>query len=301
MFPAGLSLRKLLAAWLAMLVAIAGVPVLAGKLGQARYSVRPPPPAQSSSDAEDDDDDDDDKKAKKGKRRKKKRKHCDDDDSLVLQMDADDFVTAVTSPFWIPARIARDDYIHTGYFPAHPYQGHSRGFMMIEPWVPEPPNMWSAQATVEYATDFSDLSRVGGQILFEISQRLGIDSEWNLWYEDLPTGRDELATGDVNLVFRFAQSQRMQMRSGIGLNWMTDSGGSDTGFNFTYGGDWYPGDPWIFSAEIDIGKLGRASTFHGRATTGWQYEGAEIYAGYDFLRIGEAHLHGIIAGFRAWF
>ena len=135
----------------------------------------------------------------------------------------------------------------------------------------------------------------------EHSSRFGIDAEADYRYEDLGLGTDDLWTGDVNLVFRFAQSETVQMRSGIGVGWLSDQLGTEAGFNFTYGGDWTPADPWIFSADIDWGRLGETSVFHGRATAGVKYHRLEIYTGYDYYDLGDTAINGLIGGVRLWF
>lgn len=88
--------------------------------------------------------------------------------------------------------------------------------MMIDPWLPNEPFVFAIQARSEYSTDFDDLSRIGARVLFDTSTRFGIDTEANYWSEQLATGgHDQLWTGDMNLVFRFAQSDWLQMRTGL--------------------------------------------------------------------------------------
>ena len=65
---------------------------------------------------------------------------------------------------------------------------------------------------------------------------------------------DQLWLGDVNVVYRCAQIPILQMRTGLGMNWLADEFGSDVGFNFTYSGDFFPADPWLVSAGINWGK-----------------------------------------------
>lgn len=84
-------------------------------------------------------------------------------------------------------------------------------------------------------------------------------------------------------------------------DWLTDSVGNDAGFNFTYGGDWFPIRPFIVSSELDWGEIGHASLFHARITTGVQWHRGEIYAGYDYLDVGNAQLDAWVAGLRLWF
>lgn len=208
----------------------------------------------------------------------------------------------VTSPWWGPPVAVGDDYSEPGYFMRYPYAHHQDGFMQVGPQRPIDLYDWSIRVRAEYADDFSGLSRVGGRLLWENVHRFGVDTEWNLRSEHAANVVvDQLWTGDVNVVFRFAQSHKLQMRSGLGVNWMSDDSGADLGFNFTYGGDWFPTDPFVVSAEVDLGKLGRATLFHGRVTAGVQYHRVEFFLGYDYFDVGDAQIDGLVSGARFWY
>ncbi len=210
--------------------------------------------------------------------------------------------TMVTSPFWGPAHLVEDHYDSAGYFPDFPYQGEVDGYMMRDPWLPAEPRTWSLRLQGEYVDNFDALSSVGGHLLWESTHRVGIDSAARFWHEDLGTaGSEELWIGDTNLVFRFAESPHLQMRAGLGFNWLADSEDKDFGVNFTYGGDWYPLQPLIVSAELDLGRLGRATYFHARCTTGIQWRRYEVFAGYDYLDVGTVQIQGLVSGLRLWF
>jgi len=174
--------------------------------------------------------------------------------------------------------------------------------MMIDPWVPSEPFAYSLRARTEYADDFDSISRIGTRILFDTTTRFGVDSEVNYWRESLAVGQhDDLWTGDANLVFRFAQSEWMQVRTGLGVNWLADEVGTELGFNFTYQGDFFPAQPWIISAEIDLGSLGDETLVHGRVTTGLQWHRAEVFIGYDYYEVDQTELSGFVSGLRLWF
>ena len=91
------------------------------------------------------------------------------------------------------------------------------------------------------------------------------------------------------------------MRTGIGLNWISDQVGQDSGFNFTYGGDWFPVRPFIVSGELDWGEIGHSNLVHVRVTAGVEWHRAEVYVGYDYLDVGNAQLGTCLAGVRIWF
>ena len=163
-------------------------------------------------------------------------------------------------------------------------------------------NVHSLQARSEYAHDFDGLSRIGTRFLLDTTFRFGFESEVNQWRESLGAGNyDELWTGDANVFFRFAQSSRLQMRTGIGANWLSDEEGSEHGFNFTYQADFMPSKPWVISTELDLGKLGESSLIHGRITTGLQWRRTECYVGYDYYQVGDVPLKGFVGGIRLWF
>ena len=239
---------------------------------------------------------------------------------------------ALTSPFWGPPVMLGDDYYVPGYFPRHPYCG-VRGYMAGPAWLVdesyyadpydrdplgeaypngsvEPPPLvyggprrrWAGRFSAEYAENFGDLSRIGGHLLVSTTSRFGLDTEMHNFRENLPNATvDELWLGDCNLIFRFAQSPHMQWRIGMGMNWIDDPVDTDYGFNFTYGVDVFPCEPWVASATLDWGTLGRAELFRFRTTVGAVLFGVEPYAGYEYLDIDRTQINNLIAGVRIWF
>lgn len=213
---------------------------------------------------------------------------------------------AGTSPFWLPPMLMDDDYGQVDFFRRYPYQHDSQGFMAPdeESYEPYP---WFLRFRGEYLDDFDDLSRIGGRLLFDTVSRFGADLEVNRWDEMGPsrppdeTATDNLWTGDANLLFRFAQNSRMQMRAGVGINWLADSKDANAGVNFTYSTDIFPWNPWILSAELDGGWLGHAGYFHGRGTVGIHYHRLEIYGGYDYFDAGGVQLAGPLVGIGVWY
>ncbi|MBL8795914.1 MAG: hypothetical protein JNM56_18575, partial [Planctomycetia bacterium] len=165
-----------------------------------------------------------------------------------------------------------------------------------------PGRAWSGRVFVEESNDFDGLNRVNGQVLIESCSRFGFQAGWSYLREELDCGcHDELWLGDATLTFLFAQSDRVQLRTGLGCRWLTDGSDSDFGVNFLYGGDFYPAKPLVISTAIDLGNLGSAFVIHGRATAGIIWSRFELFGGYDWLRIGSADLHGPVLGVRLWF
>ncbi len=206
----------------------------------------------------------------------------------------------VSAPVWGPAVLLGDSYRAPGFFPPHPYE-ESAGNLVIadEPYKPLRP--WSAQVSFAYGNDFDGLARYGGQALVSTTQRVDFDTEWNWYVENQPGGADSIHTGDANMMFRCAQSERVQLRIGLGLNWLVDQHDQDVGVNFTYGAQVFPIKPVVLTSELDWGTLGNAPLFHVRATAGAVFHGCELFAGYDFRKIGQADLQGPMLGLRYHF
>ena len=139
-------------------------------------------------------------------------------------------------------------------------------------------------------------------LLVEGTWRWGIESDVRHIHEEwLPAGQDELWLGDANVLFRFAQSESVQMRTGLGVNFLNDPIGTDFGFNFTYGGDWFPVQPLVVSGELDAGTLGSSHLYHLRGTIGANWNISEVYVGYDYYDVGRTQIAGLVAGVRLWY
>jgi len=161
---------------------------------------------------------------------------------------------------------------------------------------------WTARVDALYIDDFNDTSSVAGRLQLDTASRFGIDTEWNYRHEDLPNGEhDDLWTGDFNVVYRFAQSEHWQFRSGLGFNWLSDESDSEFGWNLTYGFDAYPIKPIVFSTSVDLGRLGREGLQHVRTTIGIQLKRLQIYAGYDLYQVGSVEIDGFISGLQLSF
>jgi hypothetical protein len=247
-----------------------------------------------------------------------KRRHreyddcCEDDDGYDGLTELAAWVTlyTVTSPIWIPRSVVNDESLMPGYYARYPYWHDLPGYMatspedmaQLNPSLAEEHYDWLLRTRVEYAASFNDLSRIGGQVLLDTASRWGLDTEFDYLHEDRNGGReDSLWLGDANVVFRFAQSPKLQMRTGLGLNWLSDQQDTDFGFNFTYGGDLFIANPWIMSAEIDWGWLGHAGLFRGRTTLGVQFHRLEVYTGYEYLDVGRTQINSLISGIRLWY
>jgi hypothetical protein len=160
---------------------------------------------------------------------------------------------------------------------------------------------WACRLRAEYTNDFDDVSCIGAHMLLSSASRFGLDTGFDYLQEDLPGGRrDYLTTGDFNVVYRFAQSEQVQFRAGLGFNWLDDEIDTNLGFNFTYGVDVFPCEPWVVSATLDLGTLGHTSLFHFRTTAGVVVHRVEVYTGFEYRDIGSTQINGLVGGIRLW-
>ena len=223
-----------------------------------------------------------------------------DDGSSSFAIGADAIWFGVTAPWSIPRSLVgdKDEVLWMAEFP---YAHDSDGYFVTDEPKQDWAKPWSGRFLAESGTDFDELQKHGGRLRLDTSSRWGLDTEWNFRRESLSSGHDTFWNGDANVVYRFAQSRRAAFYTGLGVNWLSDRAGANAGFNFTYGADFYPADPWVLSGSIDWGTLGHASMFHGRATVGVMLNRLEVFTGYDYLRLGGTSLPSFVAGVQLHF
>lgn len=211
-------------------------------------------------------------------------------------------VWGVTSPFWAPVAALGDTYTHSASFLRYPYRDDLAGYLMIPRIDDQPKREWAGQLSGDFGSDLDQLTRIHVRGLLETGPtRLGVDAQASYLNEVLGLNTDCLWYGDFNLVFRFAQSENMAMRAGVGVNWLADRRDDDYGINVTYGGDWFPANPLVVSSHLDFGSVGHATLFHAQATVGVVWHGLETYLGYDHLSINSVGVDLLIGGIRVWF
>ena len=161
---------------------------------------------------------------------------------------------------------------------------------------------WSGRASAEVGSDFDGLGRVGLRLFLDTDTRLGLKTDWDWYTEKLPCGcRDQLWIGDVTATFRFVQSESLLMHTGLGARFLVDGGRDRAGVNFLYGFDAFPAEPVHLFGSFEAGTLGSAGVYRVRAGAGVTWTFAELFAGYDFVRIGGVNLQGPMVGLRVWF
>lgn len=151
---------------------------------------------------------------------------------------------------------------------------------------------------IDYAADEDDVQRMGFGLLVNATAGLGIDTGMRLFREQDADFRDHLWLGDINVVYELFPSETIRTRAGVGFNWLADSWGAEGGLNLTLGTELFWGS-LVLSAEADLGTLGDADLFHGRATVAFRPQPhVEWFAGYDHLDIGGVAIRGAVAGLR---
>ena len=211
----------------------------------------------------------------------------------------------VAAPFWVPYTLLDEGLAVPGHFPGYPHQYHtgyqSIGFGSGSEESPQATHWLATRFSTEYGSDFRDQDWYAGRLLVESLLRFGIEADTRNYIDHIPFApNDSLWLGDVNLFYRFAQSEYLQFRSGVGMNWLSDRFHTDTGFNFTYAVDWYPIKPLVSSTEVDLGWLGDAGLTHFRTTLGMNWRHAEVFVGWDYYNFSGSELNGLVSGVRLW-
>ena len=145
------------------------------------------------------------------------------------------------------------------------------------------------------------LARGSAGFLWSGAHRLELSGEVRMFYEKLSaTQSDRLWIGSIGAHYVFAQSERAQLRSGLGLRVMPDGNDQFMGAYFSYGMDLYPMRPLILSVNGDIGGLNGAAVGTLRATLGAIVDQVEVYGGYEGFWLGDVDLSMALLGARIW-
>lgn len=168
---------------------------------------------------------------------------------------------------------------------------------------------WAAQLTFDGAAIDSDTLRVRPRFRLFTPSRLEIDAEVGIYREALH-GRDALDAGRdvdwmtqslIHTTYRFAQSQAVQFRLGVGPRLMTTPDATFMGWDVAYGFDAFPIRPLILSGSISAGMVGSAFVTDVRGSVGVVVSAVEIMVGGERLAVGDAVFAGPTAGVRVWF
>jgi hypothetical protein len=227
------------------------------------------------------------------------------------------FSAIVLSPFVVPHIIVESDAPPDGWsLGSYPYADGTSGY--LRKYVPPPaqddapaPDLrrkFAFQLGVEgLASLGGDYGRVqaSGRILS--IYRFDLDAAYGYYVERAPGGGVGWAgLGQAHLTYRFAQSDHVHFRAGIGARHWTDATGWGAGPDVLYAIDVFWGRPMTTSLEASGGLLGHAFAGELRGSVGVLVGQAEVFAGFDGVWIGAAnqptaYLGGPVAGVRAYF
>jgi hypothetical protein len=137
-------------------------------------------------------------------------------------------VDVITSPVWVPQEILEDDGVRPGYFLRHPYADGNVGSMTADPlrtWGPDSAEVKTVavRVLVEGSRDFEGVNRARGHFLLTSATRFGVQAGWTYMTEELSGGGvDALSIIKARPFYRFAQHAKVQMRIGLGGQWMLE-------------------------------------------------------------------------------
>ena len=136
-----------------------------------------------------------------------------------------------------------------------------------------------------------------------LPERIEIEGRISFMRELATPRPDQALAGTTHLSYRFAQSQSVVLRTGVGMRAFSLNRPL-FGIDVLYGMDLYARKPLIVHLELHAGSLGSAFLGQVRAAIGVQLWKLELYAGYDHTVVmGErkTKLGGPVVGARAWF
>jgi hypothetical protein len=141
--------------------------------------------------------------------------------------------------------------------------------------------------------------RLGARLMMPF--RLELDADLNAFAEPRPEGGTDRATfGGGHLAVRFAQTEHVQFRTGIGYQQYGDALGVERGVDLLYGFEAELGARLILSASGNLGTAGHAFVAQARGSLGVMVGPIELYGGYDHIVIGGVELGGPTLGLRGW-
>jgi len=218
----------------------------------------------------------------------------------------DAFAVIVGLPWVIPHMLLDPGLSVNGSFLPYPYASTETAWMTLDrergTYNPGEAKWFSVRASIETGSDFHGLTRVGTRLFLDTDTRFGVKTGWDYYSEKLDGGgTDSLWIGDVMGVYRFVQNEQLQMYTGLGARFLLDDGRDRAGINFLYGFDAFPVEPVHLFGSFEAGNLRRAGVWRVQGGIGFNWQQAELFAGYDYLYIGGVELKGLFVGLRMWF
>lgn len=168
---------------------------------------------------------------------------------------------------------------------------------------------WAFQLQGDLALIDGNTYRVRPRVRLFTPTRFELDAECAVYRERLEgddaqaLGRsvDWLTLSALHVAARFAQSQAVNFRLGVGAKMLASGDGVQLGPDAVYGVDIFPHRPVIISASVGAGWIGKAFSYDLRVSVGIAVSAVEFLVGAERLAIGDAVLSGPVGGIRLWF
>ncbi len=168
---------------------------------------------------------------------------------------------------------------------------------------------WAAQVSLDGARIDADTLRLRPRFRLFTPSRLELDAEVAIYREvlgaadriELDRDVDWMTVSTVHAAIRFAQSQAVQFRLGVGPRLMTTPDAAFMGWDLSYGVEAFPLRPFILAGSASMGTVGSAFVTELRGSVGVVVSAVEITIGGERLQIGDTVLAGPTAGVRVWF
>lgn len=179
--------------------------------------------------------------------------------------------------------------------------GPATGLVAGERPLNEVGRSFALQGSAETSYLWGELARFGAVLRLLTPVRLELDTSWSLTGERESSGNTLwVGWGTNHITWRFAQSEAIQFRTGIGTRHWIDTISHELGVDLFYGFEAMPERPLIFSCEAHLGSLGSAVVWQLRAGLGFMLDALELYVGYDHTQIADVQLGGPMLGLRVW-
>lgn len=152
-----------------------------------------------------------------------------------------------------------------------------------------------------FGSDFDGITSGGVGARIQSPGSLGLELAVMTLRESFAMARDHLWVGDLNFVLPVISGSNVRTRVGLGLNWLSDFLGSESGLNLTAGADLKLTDRLVLTAEGDVGNLGDADFFHARVHIARRFETYDLVLGADHYNIGGAEINSYFTGLQIRF
>ena len=129
--------------------------------------------------------------------------------------------------------------------------------------------------------------------------RLELDAR-AAWLHEPAARHDGASLGDAHISARFAQTHALLVRLGLGARYFADADVVDAGLDALLGLDVFPLRPLVVSLRLGGGHLGQAPVGNARLSLGVALARVELFAGFEWLRIGDVDLSAPFGGLRLW-